>query len=87
MNTQRSSSANQFTMRQKLVFVTGSGSGIGRTVALEFARAGADVAPVSYTHLAADGFTPIDGFLFAELVKHRVRVLQELTGDEHRFEV
>jgi len=44
MNTQRSSAANQFTMRQKLVFVTGSGSGIGRTVALEFARAGADVA-------------------------------------------
>ena len=35
----------------QVVFVTGASRGIGRAIALVFARAGARVASVSYTHL------------------------------------
>ena len=42
------------SLEGKLILVTGAGTGIGRGVALELARRGADVA-ISYSSMADNG--------------------------------
>jgi NAD(P)-dependent dehydrogenase (short-subunit alcohol dehydrogenase family) len=49
MNASPAAKNEKFSAQGKLALVTGSGLGIGRTVALEFARTGADVA-LHYLH-------------------------------------
>ena len=43
--------SNQQAFAEKVVWITGASGGIGEEMAVEFARAGSKLVPVSYTHL------------------------------------